>query len=126
MKRFFTNLPLINENTYEVLIELSKKYNIIVVSIGTYRNIELKSQYIEKYLPFIKESIFLAKNGSYTSKNLVNMNGKGNVFIDDVVSNLNSVQVERKIAFGDIKSWNEKWNGERALNWTEVGNLLLG
>jgi len=126
MKRFFKNLPLINDNTYEILIELSKKYQIIIVSIGTYENISLKSQWINEHLPFIKESIFLAKNGSYSSKDLVNMSGKGNVFIDDVVTNLNSVQVERKIAFGDIKSWNEKWNGERALNWTEVRELLLG
>lgn len=125
MKRFFTDLPLINDNTYEILKELNKKYQLVVVSIGTYENISLKSQWINKYLPFIKDSIFLVNNGCKMNKSLINMSGKDNVFIDDVVSNLNSVQVERKIAFGSICSWNEKWNGERALNWTEIGKLLL-
>ena len=127
MNRFFKNLSLINNNTYEILQELNKKYHIIIISIGTYDNISLKSQWINEHLPFIKESIFLVKNGSYVGKEIINMSGKDNVFIDDVVSNLNSVMDNnlRKIAFGDIHSWNINWDGERALDWTEVKKLLL-
>jgi hypothetical protein len=129
MKRFFTNLSFINDNTYEVLWELNKKYQIIIVSIGTSGNIALKTAWINEHLPFIKDSIFLVNNGTKMNKDLVNMSGKGNVFLDDVVSNLNSVSDPdnnlRKIAFGDIYSWNIEWDGERVLNWTEVAELLL-
>jgi hypothetical protein len=127
MKRFFTNLSFINKNTYEVLWDLNKKYQIIVVSIGTAGNIALKTLWINENLPFIKDSIFLVNNGSKMTKNLVNMSGEGNVFIDDVVDNLISVKDDnlRKIAFGDIHSWNLEWSGERALNWTEIGEKLL-
>ena len=59
------------------------------------------------------------------NKSLVSMLGEGNVFLEDVKTNLDSVEVSRKICFGDIKSWNEKWTGERAFDWTEVRNMLL-
>lgn len=121
----FNNLEFINYNTYEVLEKLNDKYEIILVSIGSYNNISFKSQYVKKNLPFIKESIFLVNNGCKMTKGIVNMLGEGNVFLEDVESNLNSVIVDRKICFGVTKSWNENWLGERALDWTEVGSLLL-
>lgn len=125
MRRFFDDLPFINENTYEVLEELNEKYQIILVSIGTYGNISNKSQWVGEYLPFVKDSIFLVNDKCKMNKSLINMSGEGNVFLDDVVSNLNSVQVERKIAFGTIHQWNKDWTGERALDWTEVHKALL-
>lgn len=121
---FFDHLPFINDNTYEVLKELNEKYHIIIASIGTYGNISLKSQWVGEYLPFIKDSIFLVNNGSKMNKSLINM--KDSIFIDDVVSNLNSSNAKYKIVFGDVHSWNEDWNDEdRCLNWTEVRELLL-
>jgi len=121
----FKNLEFINHNTYEVIEKLSEKYEIVLVSIGSYNNISFKSQYVKKNLPFITEAIFLVNNGCAMRKELVNMLGEGNVFLEDVESNLRSVQVERKICFGITKSWNEMWKGERALDWTEVASKLL-
>jgi len=125
MIELFNNLEFINHNTYKVLEKLSYKYEIILVSIGSYNNISFKSQYVKKNLPFITETIFLVNQGCKMNKELVNMLGEGNVFLEDVESNLKSVQVERKICFGVTKSWNENWMGERALDWTEVARLLL-
>lgn len=128
-RMFFDDLTFINENTYEVLRELNNKYHIIIVSIGTYGNIALKSLWIDEYLPFIKDSILLVNSGSKMNKELVDMGIRNDqqhpIFIDDVVSNLNSSNAKYKICFGDIHQWNKNWDGERALNWTEVGNKLL-
>jgi 5'(3')-deoxyribonucleotidase len=108
MIELFQNLDFINFNTYEVLEKLNEKYEIILVSIGSFNNISFKSQYVRKNLPFITESIFLVNQGCKMNKSIVNMSGKGNVFLEDVKSNLDSVTVERKICFGDIKSWNKQ------------------
>jgi len=130
MKMFFEDLPFINDNTYKVLKRLNEKYHIIIVSIGTFENIALKSRWIGEYLKFIKDSIFLVNSGSKMNKELIDMSLRHDehhpIFIDDVVANLNSSNAQRKIAFGDIHSWNKEWTGERALDWTDVENLLLG
>lgn len=122
-RMFFEDLPFINDNTYEVLKELNEKYHIIIASIGTYGNISLKSQWIGEYLPFIKDSIFLVNGGSKMDKSLIDMNNS--IFIDDVVSNLNSSNAKHKIAFGDVHSWNENWTGKRCYNWADVKNRLM-
>jgi len=124
-RELFNNLDFINHNTYDILEQLNNKYEIILVSIGSYSNIAYKTQYVKNNLPFITEAIFLVNQGCRMTKALVNMTGEGNVFLEDVESNLRSVSVWRKICFGVIKSWNENWDGERALNWTEVANKLL-
>jgi len=122
---FFDNLKLINHNTYEVLEQLSKKYEIILVSIGSFNNISYKSQWVKNNLPFISEAMFLINQGCKMDKSLVNARGQGNIFLDDVSSNLKSVHIERRICFGRIRSWNEDWTGERAFNWSEVAEKLL-
>jgi len=124
-RELFNNLDFINHNTYDILEQLNNKYEIILVSIGSYSNIAYKTHYIKNNLPFITESIFLVNQGCKMTKALVNMTGEGNVFLEDVESNLRSVSVWRKICFGVIKSWNENWDGERAFNWTDVANKLL-
>jgi len=123
---FFNNLKFINHNTYVVLRELNKKYEIILISIGSFSNIKYKTMWVDTNLPFITEAMFLVNKNCKMDKSLLNAVGKGNVFIDDVESNLKSVTtVERRICFGVIKSWNENWQGERALNWTDIANKLL-
>ena len=125
MKELFDNLKLINHNTYEVLEKISNKYQIVLVSIGSYENIHHKSLYVKNNIPFIKDSVFLVNENCAMKKELVNMSGEGNVFLEDVKSNLDSVIVDRKICFGRIRSWNEQWEGERAFNWSEVAEKLL-
>jgi len=126
MKELFNNLELINHNTYDILKELSNKYEIILISIGSFSNIKHKTIWVDNNLPFITEAMFLVNKNCKMDKSLLNAIGEGNIFIDDVESNLNSVTtVERKICFGDIKSWNENWQGERTFNWTDIANKLL-
>ena len=121
--KFFDILEFINYNTYGVLQKLNEKYQIIITSIGTYNNISLKSQWIQNNLPFIKDSIFLVNTGSKMSKQDVDM--RGSIFIDDVESNLSSSSATRLICYGDIKSWNKDWRGERCFTWSDIERELL-
>jgi len=129
MRMFFDDLPFINDNTYEVLRDVNEKYHIILVSIGSHGNIALKSNWVHEYLPFIEDSIFLVNHNCTMNKSLVDMSIRDNeyhpIFIDDVVSNLESSNAMYKVAFGDIHSWNRSWDGDRCMNWTEVANFLL-
>lgn len=110
-------------NAKEILEELNKDYRVIIVSIGTYNNIHHKSKWIKENLPFIKESILLAKKtGEMVNKSLVNM--EGSIFIDDVSENLHSTNADLKLRFGREYSWNEDWNGLRAANWNILNKML--
>lgn len=122
---FFTDLEFIDEDTYEVLEKLNEKYEIIIVTIGTPLNLARKSIWLKQNVPFIKNYILLYNDGCKMDKSLVAMQGEGNVFLDDVEANLHSVTCERKILFGKRYEWNNLWNGEYALTWSDVGRLLL-
>ena len=123
MKSFFENLEFINENTYQILQSLNEFYQIIIVSIGTYENISLKSLWIRDNLPFIKDSIFLVNNGCKMDKSLIDM--RNAVFIDDVASNLNSSNATFKRCFGEKHQWNLDWTGKHYLNWSNIAYELL-
>ena len=123
-KLFFFLLKFINENTYEVLEKLNKKYRLIVSTIGTSKNLSLKSKWLESNLPFIKDYILIKNQGCKMDKSLINM-GKDSIFIDDIPSNLESSNAERKILFGKIYPWNENWQGEHCLTWKEIEQMLL-
>ena len=111
-------------NAYETLKELSDKYNIVIVSIGTYANIHYKSMWIKENLPFIHESILLCKDkGAKMGKSTVNM--QGGIFIDDIKANLDSTNADRKILYGKKYRWNQDWEGEHCLDWLRVGERLL-
>lgn len=107
-----------NHRAYEVLERLSKDYEIIVVSLGTYNNTSEKAKWIKKHLPFINESVLLCKNGVMMDKTVVNM--KGGIFIDDVKDNLDSTNASRKILFGRSMPWNVSWNGEYCATWEDI------
>ena len=120
---FFKFARLINHNTYEILEKLSKKYKLIVCSIGTPKNIAYKARWLEDKLPFIKDYIFIANPNCKMDKSIVN--AEDSIFIDDIPSNLLSNKSSRKILFGKIYPWNDEWNGERCETWSEVGERLL-
>lgn len=108
---------------YEALKEISTRREVIIVSIGTFNNIHWKSKWVKENLPFIHESIFLCKDRDVImDKSTVNM--EGGIFIDDVKSNLDSTNAERKILFGRKFPWNEEWSGEYYANWQRLGNAL--
>lgn len=120
---FFKKLRLINDNTYEIVRKLSEKYQIIVTSIGTPRNLARKTEYLEENLPFIKDYILLNNGNSKMDKSVVQMSE--GILLDDVASNLLSSNATRKICFGKIYEWNADWDGERCFDWTEVEKELL-
>lgn len=121
---FFNRLDFFDPNTYEVLKELSEKYQIIVVTLGTLLNLSKKAIWLRNKLPFIKDHILLNNDNVEMNKSIVQM--QGSYFIDDVSSNLYSTNAEYKFLFGkDDFEWNRDWIGDKLANWTEVGNRLL-
>src|SRR5690606_9190914 len=117
-------LDFIDDNTYEVLETLNQKYNIIICSIGTPLNISKKVLWLEEKLPFIKNYVLIANNDCKMDKSIINT-GKDSIFIDDIPSNLESVESERKILFGEKFSWNNFWEGEYCVTWSDVRERLL-
>jgi len=124
-KLFFENLEFINHNTYDVLERLNEKYQLIIVTIGNYINLSRKALWLEKKLPFIKDCLLISNDGCKMDKSIINMSGSGNIFVDDVSSNLFSSNAETKILFGKRFEWNMNWEGENCLNWSEIKYRFL-
>lgn len=122
-KLFFDYADFMNGNTKEIIENLCDKYDVIIASIGTVDNIYHKSLWLKEDLPCIKQYIMLTNEGCKMNKSTINM--QDSIFIDDVKSNLDSSNAKIKICFGDIYDWNRNWNSYRAINWTDVGRLLL-
>ncbi len=120
---FFDKLEFINCNTFEIIKELNKEFEIHIVTIGTINNIAQKSIWIKKNLPFIKHCEFLFNNGCKMDKSIVDM--KDSIFIDDVLSNLESSNAKYKIIFGDEYEWNRDSEHIRCFNWSDVKALLI-
>jgi 5'(3')-deoxyribonucleotidase len=114
-KEFFYYCDFYDEFTCDALKKLNEHYEIVIVSIGIPENISLKSMWIKKNLPFIKETVLLCNNACRMSKEIVNM--KNGILIDDVKSNLDSSNAKHKICFGEKKEWNQFWEGRRYYSW---------
>lgn len=122
---FFDLLKLINDNTYDVVKELSEKYQIIIVSIGTPRNLSHKSLYLHKTLPFIKDYILISNEGCKMDKSIIQMNHKDSVFIDDVTTNIYSSNAQNVFIFGKEYPWSKTENFKRLWDWTDIHKELL-
>lgn len=122
---FFKFAELINDNTYEVLERLNKKYKLIICSIGVPKNLAHKALYLEKKLPFIKDYVLINNSTCHMDKAIVDM--QGSCFIDDIPSNLISSNADEKdkYLFGKIYPWNKEWDGEWCRDWGEVEKRLL-
>ena len=120
---FFRLLDCMNGNTIEVLNQLNNKYDLYLCTIGTIKNLYLKSLWVESNIPFIKNKILLNNQNNKMDKSVINM--KDSVFVDDVLSNLNSSNAELKIVFGDKYEWNKTSTHQRCYNWTDIENILL-
>jgi len=120
---FFRDLEFINENTYEVLEKLGRKYQLIVVSVGTPLNLALKSIWLSEKLPFIKDYVLLFNDGCKMDKSVCNM--EDGIFLDDVESNLKSSNAKDKVLFGKRFEWNKGWDGNWCLDWSQVEERYL-
>ena len=121
-------------NTVEVLQRLKEKYQLIIVTIGSYNNIANKCNFIQDTFPFVDDFIGIVNKGSVMNKSCINMKGTDdspNIFIDDNSDNLLSVQSSNLIryCYGDKRTeWNSKWldmNGRQLRNWIEVEKELM-
>lgn len=111
----------------ETLKQLKEKYQVIVVTIGTQKNISHKALWIEDNLPFISNAIYLYQGSSCKmDKSIVDMSG--GILIDDHQNNLFSSNADMKICYShesEVLDWNKDWKGLRVGGWEEVGRLLL-
>ena len=119
----FEHLEFINNNTYEVLEKLSNKYELILVTIGTPSNLSQKSLWLEKNVPMIKNYVLLSNEGCKMNKSVVNM--KGSIFVDDIVSNLESSNASIKVLFGKLFEWNLGWQGKHCFTWSDIEERFL-
>ena len=118
-KQLFDNMELF-PNVYNVLKDLHNKgVQIFICTIGSYKNIKLKLDYLHEKLPFV-EVIPIAQNNIVMNKAIINMTNS--VFIDDNCSCLNSSNADVKIAYrhnGFLTEKNAIWNGFVATSWED-------
>jgi len=126
MKEFFDRLELF-PNAYEVLKEISKRYELWVVSIGTYDNLHWKAKYIKEKLPFIKNCLLINNGEVKMDKSILSppFAPVDSIFMDDVYSNLLSAGVYKKYCYGKVYSYNQEWTGNRLYNYIDVANQFL-
>ena len=118
-QRFFDRVEFM-DNAEEILKRLSKKYEIIIVSLGYSPNLRAKEYWIKEHMPYAK---FIGVNmKKYKNKNHIDISD-GFLYIDDKSSNLNT-NAKYQVCFGDIYDWNEDWEGKRCFNWYEVEKYL--
>lgn len=110
-------------NAKEVLLELSERYNIHIISIGTLLNVSQKAIWIKENLPFIKNVILISKDGGKMGKDKIVMDG--GIVLDDHQENLTNPTCSLPIAFGKVFEWNSSFQGVRCSNWEAVRELLL-
>lgn len=123
---FFEYLEF-EDNAREVIEKLCEKYNVCIVTIGVTQNISKKAIWIEKYLPFVKQCIFIKNKNVSMDKSKIQMYSENtkSIFIDDVASNLESSNANEKYCYGKVKEWNNQWNGERLSDWNSIAEKLL-
>ena len=115
----FSNMELYS-NVYNVLEDLHNKgVQIYICTIGSYKNIKLKLDYLHEQLPFVNV-IPIAQNNIVMNKAIINM--QNSVFVDDNVDCLNSSNADSKILYrhdGFITEKNKIWNGYVATDWRD-------
>ena len=115
----FSNMTLF-PNVYNVLKDLHNKgVQIYICSIGSYKNIKLKLDWLHENLPFV-EVIPIVQSDIIMNKAIINM--ENSVFIDDNVDCLNSSNADVKILYRHDNFTTEKnrvWNGYVGTSWED-------
>lgn len=118
--RFFERIKYMDHAKEIINIYLKNQYDISVVSMGYYPNLKLKERWLNNNMPFVN---FIGIDiGEYRDKSHIDMSG--GILIDDSYANLISSNASKKLCFGDLYPWNEKWDGVRLYNWVDVKNYL--
>lgn len=116
------NEPIFYENlrpfpmAVEVLMALSLKHEILIVSKHSDNGRPYKTKWIEDNLPFAKVHYTATFDKSEVC---------GDIIIDDKLECLYSLKdnVSHSICFGNYV-WNREWQGVRCLNWTAVYDYI--
>lgn len=103
-------------------LELSFKYDIYIVTMGTPKNLELKQKWINKHMGYIRGFIGI-DDSQFVDKSCVDLSD--GIHIDDVSKMLWTSNARRRICFGDVCEWNKDWVRERCYNWVEVYRELM-
>ena len=115
----FSNMTLF-PNVYNVLKDLhNKDVQIYICTIGSYKNIKLKLDWLHEKLPFV-EVIPIAQNNIVMNKAIINM--ENCIFLDDNVDCLNSSNADVKILYKHDNFTTEKnrvWNNYVATSWED-------
>ena len=100
------------KDAVEVLSELSKKHEIIIVTHHTGIGMYYKEEVIKRFFPFCSIVFTSSFNKGITF---------GDIFIDDKIECLESVKENYKYiwCFGNY-NWNKEWTGERFIDWKEI------
>lgn len=121
----FDNMELY-PNVRNVLEDLHEKgVMIYICSIGSYKNIKLKLDYLHKHLPFV-EVIPIVQNNIVMDKAIINM--ENCLFIDDNTDCLNSSNADVKILYrhdGYVTEKNKVWNGYTSTSWEDEDFIKL-
>lgn len=124
-KQLFDNMTLF-PNVYNVLKDLHEKgVQIFICSIGSYKNIKLKLDYLHEKLPFVNV-VPIVLNNIVMNKAIIDM--ENSVFIDDNTDCLNSSNADVKILYRDngfITEKNKIWNGLVATSWEDEDFIKL-
>lgn len=121
----FSNMELYS-NVYNVLEDLHNKgVQIYVCTIGSYKNIKLKLDWLHENLPFVNV-VPIVQNNIVMNKAIINM--ENSVFIDDNTDCLNSSNADVKILYrhdGYITEKNRVWNGYVSTSWEDEDFIKL-
>lgn len=124
-KQLFDNMELFS-NLYDTLEDLHNKgVQIYICTIGSYKNIKLKLDWLHENLPFV-DVIPIAQNNIVMNKAIINM--ENSVFIDDNTDCLNSSNADVKIVYRHenfVTERNNTWNGFVSVSWEDKDFIKL-
>ena len=124
-QQLFDNMTLF-PNVFNVLEDLyNKGVQIYICTIGSYKNIKLKLDWLHENLPFV-DVIPIAQNNIAMNKAIINM--ENCVFIDDNTDCLNSSNADIKIVYrhdGYMTQRNNVWNGYVSTSWNDEDFIKL-
>lgn len=89
----------------QILLDIAKKRDTTIVTLGTHQNIELKSRYISKTWPGVKTVYIYNGENSVANKSIINM--QGGLLADDNKDNLLTSNADYKFIFGIERNYNK-------------------
>jgi len=130
----FWDYTLVNDGFEEMLEKLSKddRFNLIMVSNGSRRNMRNKEKFIEDNLPYFDMYLnptFPKKDGEvkFLSDAKKHVNMHGDCFIDDCVKNLKMSNALLKLCYADRgsgKEWNECDDSFKYVECTSTEDII--